>query len=93
MLVGPGKVLVGTVKVKGTGEPAAGVEVICQAVRTRTDAQGRYRIEGLRKQNLSFGWVSGPGYFQRMLEVKDTPGREELRADIEVQRGISAACC
>jgi RNA polymerase sigma factor (sigma-70 family) len=87
LLVGPGKEMVGTVKEKGTGRPIAGAEVTCQTDRVRTDEQGRFRFEGLKKEPRYLGWVSGPGFFTQRLDVKDTPGRDAVRADVEIQRG------
>jgi RNA polymerase sigma factor (sigma-70 family) len=88
LLVGPGKELTGVVKDKRTGRPVAGARVTCQVGEARTDAKGRFRIEGLRKQPQYFGWATSPGYFQKMLEVKDTPGREPMHLDVEIQRGL-----
>src|SRR5262249_30601387 len=76
LLVGPGKELVGTVKVRGTGQPAAGVRISCQQCSGRTDELGNFRIEGLRKYSDYLGFATGPGYFQTMFEAKDSPGRE-----------------
>jgi hypothetical protein len=88
LLVGPGKVLIGTVKEKGTGRPLAGLTVSCQTEQVRSDEQGRFRFEGLKKNPSYHGWVQGPGYFTERLDVKDSPGRDTIRANVEMQRGI-----
>jgi RNA polymerase sigma factor (sigma-70 family) len=88
LLVGPGKELVGVVRDKATGKPVAGAEVTCQIGRVRTDAQGRYRIDGLRKQDSYGVWAWGKDYFNTLADAKDTPGRESVRLDLEINRGV-----
>src|SRR5262249_11341250 len=88
LLVGPGKDLVGTVKIRGTGQPAPGVRVSCGQCSGQTDEQGNFRLEGLRKQARHFGWLPGPGYLDQMFEARDWPGREAIRVDLQVQRGV-----
>jgi RNA polymerase sigma factor (sigma-70 family) len=87
LLVGPGKELVGVVKDR-EGRPVKGARVSCQVGQAHTDERGRFRIEGLRKQRQYFVWTGGPGYFPAMSEVKDTPGREPVRLEVEIQRGL-----
>jgi RNA polymerase sigma factor (sigma-70 family) len=88
LLVGPGKELTGVVKEKTTGRPAAGVQVYCGIGQARTDEQGRFRIEGLRKQKEYYVWVGGKDSFNELIRVKDTPGRDPVHMQAEIQRGI-----
>jgi RNA polymerase sigma factor (sigma-70 family) len=86
----PGKEVVGVVKEKDTGRPVAGSEVTLGGgrVRVHTDERGAFRLEGLTKRPMYRVWVRGPGHFGMMREAKDTAGRDPIRVEIEVQRGI-----
>jgi hypothetical protein len=84
----PGKEVVGVVKEKGSGRPVVGAAVTCQFGRARTDEGGAFRIEGLSRKPVYRVSVGGPGHFQTMSEIKDTPGRDTVRVEIELEKGI-----
>jgi hypothetical protein len=88
LLVGPGKEMVGVVRDNATGRPVAGAQVSSHLGQVRTDERGRFRIEGLRKQPQYLVWASSPDCFPAMQQVKDTPGRDPVRVELKVQRGI-----
>jgi hypothetical protein len=88
LLVGPGKELVGVVKDKRSGEPVPGAVVTCQIGRVVTDARGNFRIEGLRKQSQYGLFASKQGYFTERGEVKDSPGREPVHLEVQLQKGL-----
>jgi RNA polymerase sigma factor (sigma-70 family) len=86
----PSKPVVGTVREKGTGKPLAGITVFCGRRTIRTDARGRYRIDGLRKQHEYSVTAQGPPYFGATKSpVADTPDFEPLRVDLELERGLA----
>jgi RNA polymerase sigma factor (sigma-70 family) len=86
----PGKSVVGTVREKGTGKPLAGVTVSCGRCAARTDAEGRYRIDGPRKRNEYSVSASGVPYFGvTKSNVADTPGFEPVKVDFELERGLA----
>jgi hypothetical protein len=88
--IGPGKVMSITATDRRTGKPAAGVPFNCGMVMARTDAQGKCRLEGLSKRKEHFiGWggFSSP-YFFLLKPVADSPGLDEIRANIEVESGL-----
>jgi hypothetical protein len=73
----PSKPIVGTVREKGTGKPLAGVTVFCGRMSGVSDGQGRYRINGIRKQSRSkvrIGLGSSHGIGQK--NVHNVAGRE-----------------
>jgi RNA polymerase sigma factor (sigma-70 family) len=88
----PSKPIIGTVRERGTGKPAAGVTVLSayhEQVSTQTDAEGHYRIDGAGKHEKYAVSVGGCPYFNvTKLEIADTPGVEPLVVDFEVERGI-----
>jgi hypothetical protein len=90
----PGKEIVGVVKEKGTGRPVAGAQVSVGGERvsatnpTRTDERGAFRIAGVLKRPLYRVHVSAPDHFHSMQTLKDTPGRDPVRADFEMERGL-----
>jgi RNA polymerase sigma factor (sigma-70 family) len=88
LLVGPGKEMAGVVKEKGSGKPVPGATVTCQSGRVQTDAQGRFRIEGLTKRSQYGVWVTAANCFPTLKDVKDTPDRDTVRFDVEIQRGL-----
>lgn len=91
-LVGPGKVIIGTVREKGTGKPLAGITVaylLYGKIYTETDAEGNYRIEGVGKQTEYGVAVGGGPYFNATRhDIADTPGLEPIRVDFELEKGI-----
>jgi RNA polymerase sigma factor (sigma-70 family) len=81
----------GVVREAGTGKPVAGATVRARGVSAVTDAQGRYRLSGLPKENGEYGLsVSAPdntpliGYWTR---IATGAGRNPVRADAELRRG------
>ncbi len=92
-VVGPGRPLVGTVREKGTGKPVAGItvgSVYHGQLTTKTDAKGRYRIDGVGKHDKYAVAVSGqlPYFNSTKLDIPDRPGVEALTVDFELEKGI-----
>jgi len=86
----PSKPIVGTVREKGNSNPLAGVTVFCGRFSGLTDGQGRYRINGIRKQRDYTVTAQGPPYFAATKsQVVDTPEFEPLRVDFDLERGIA----
>jgi protocatechuate 3,4-dioxygenase beta subunit len=97
----PAKPVEGTVRVKGTGRPLAGVVVYGEEeahqrrVRAVTDAQGHYRLAGLPKADayqISFYPSLETGCLGRSARVADTEGLRPVTADVEVRRGVEVHC-
>jgi beta-lactamase regulating signal transducer with metallopeptidase domain/protocatechuate 3,4-dioxygenase beta subunit len=100
--VSPTRPIVGTVRDAKTGEPLAGVSVESwrlsgesmggqRGLRTTSDAQGRYRLNGMPKGKGNEIFVvpnDDQPYFMRELKVPDTPGIEPVTVDIELDRGL-----
>jgi RNA polymerase sigma factor (sigma-70 family) len=86
----PSKPIVGTVRVKKTAKPAAGVRLSMDGhQQTTTDEQGHYRLEGIAKRARYSVWATGDGYFQLLkMDIADTPGLEPLTVDIEIEQGV-----
>lgn len=79
----------GVVRDKETGKPLAGVAV-GDSDWVRTDEKGRYELLGLAKASR-YRLSAEPGdglYFQRGVELQDTPGLGALTCDIELVRGL-----
>jgi RNA polymerase sigma factor (sigma-70 family) len=100
--VGPSKPIMGTLRDAQTKEPLAGVRVLAytpdwpihwwwQPVETVTDAQGRYRLDGLAKtarQIVTFDPGAGASHMHRFAEVGDTEGLAPIVHDAELHRGV-----
>ncbi len=100
LIIGPSKPIVGVVRIKGTGRPAAGITVrgIEPTTRTwiyaRTDKDGRFRLLGLPKAGvyqLRTEARSGiePYLNVSPLTVSDTEGLKPIETTIEVPRGVT----
>jgi protocatechuate 3,4-dioxygenase beta subunit len=87
LLLGPGKVVTGTVTEKGTGKPIAGAVVGVDGDWVHTDAKGRYRLTGLGKRAPHVAAARGSHHFYTQREVPDTTGAEPITIDFELQRG------
>ncbi|MBL8896881.1 MAG: sigma-70 family RNA polymerase sigma factor [Planctomycetes bacterium] len=69
----PGCIVEGRVTDADSGRPIAGARArIWQAV-TSTDAEGRYRLEGVRNESSSFLQVVAPGYWSPMDSLPIQP--------------------
>jgi hypothetical protein len=89
-IVPPGKAVVGSVRETGTGKPVAGLRVTCGRCSARTDADGRYRIDGPRKRPEYTVAVSGVPYFGvTKTGIGDTPGFTPVTVDFELERGVA----
>jgi protocatechuate 3,4-dioxygenase beta subunit len=93
-LVGPGKIIVGTVRDKRAGKPAAGVTVVCPMTmiwgKSITDQDGRYKITGMPKRQKYTVAAGGAPYFnQTHLDVPDTAGLETVTVDFDMERGLA----
>jgi RNA polymerase sigma factor (sigma-70 family) len=101
VVVGPTKPVEGTVRVKGTGKPLAGVVVYGEEgahhrrVRAVTDERGHYRLAGLPKAS-AYQVTAHPmvdrGYLGISMKVADTEGLRPVTADIELRRGVEVRC-
>ena len=103
MVAGPGLEIVGTVVDQDTGQPIAGVTVRNTAafgnplrfLKTTTDAQGRYKLQGLPPkssfgddQELLASLKDGPPYLAAVQEVGE--GRGTITRDFRLKRGAWA---
>src|SRR5262249_4715070 len=97
-VVGPTKPITGVVRLKATGRPLAGVQVIgtepatwTQAL-TWTDAQGRFRLIGLPKgRTYEVDTAPRPGvdpFLGIKVRVSDTEGLKPIETALELPRGI-----
>jgi RNA polymerase sigma factor (sigma-70 family) len=99
-LIGPTKPVAGVVRDKATGKPVAGVRIVGRAsgvsyantsIETVTDAKGRYRLMGLRKDSryyLTADTTEGAVHLPQQKELEDTEGLKPLTADFDLVRGI-----
>lgn len=91
----------GVVRDAQTGEPVAGVGVWSNrfsgenisgvySIKTETDENGRYRIEGMPKgaDNQIVVVPADLPYFTRRLDVPAPAGLEPVELDIEIHRGL-----
>ncbi len=93
----PGRSISGVVRDKATGSPLAGITVrsfIGSEMRTVTNAEGRYRLEGLSKQPSYHLIASAPEsnipYMTSERAVDDVTGLASITADLEMVRGVFA---
>jgi len=100
----PTKVLLGTVRDAATGRPLSGVTVESirmggtivnpfNVLRTKTDAQGHYRLVGLPKSpgdrsEITILPADDQPYFFDRLRVPDSPGLDPVTLDIGLHRGM-----
>jgi RNA polymerase sigma factor (sigma-70 family) len=91
-VVEPTRVIEGTVRDAGTGKPVAGARISAGGAAAVTDAQGHYRLAGMRK---NVAWylldvmapANGP-LINRWVKVTSTPGLEPMKADVALPRGV-----
>jgi RNA polymerase sigma factor (sigma-70 family) len=102
VVVAPSKPIMGTLRDAKTKQPLAGIRVLAyttgrpidwgwKPVETTTDAQGRYRLDGLAKndrQIVTFDPGAGAPHLHRFDEVGDTEGFAPIPHDSELHRGI-----
>jgi RNA polymerase sigma factor (sigma-70 family) len=100
--VSPAKPIAGTLRDAQTKQPLAGVRVLAytpsrpihwwwQPVETVTDAQGRYRLDGLAKaaqQIVTFDPGCGAPHLHRFDPVGDTAAFDPITHDAELYRGV-----
>jgi len=102
VVVAPSQPVAGVVRDATTREPVAGVRVAgygegrqaawwAHPVEAVTDAQGRYRLDGLgkvAKRVLVFDPPAGSPHLYRFAEVTGAGGFEPLALDVELVRGV-----
>src|SRR5262249_40784606 len=95
----PSKPIIGVIRDGDTKKPLAGVSIyvmngeyfMLAYIRTKTDAEGRYRLNGLPKgkgQNIIARPPNDLPYLMVQAEVPDTPGFEPVTVDFDLKRGV-----
>ena len=98
----PSQLIEGVVKDSNTGDPLAGVQVVSDAfagnpdgrrnlLKTVSDAQGRYRLDGMPKgegNRILAIPADGQPYFMCKFDVPTAPGFDVIRFDLPVHRGV-----
>jgi BlaR1 peptidase M56 len=100
LVAGPGLEVVGTVRDQDTGKPLAGVTVQklwpfgnpYRFLKTTTDAEGRYRLQGLPSNTgeLLARVTDGPAYLGSVQHAGDRRGPGPIRKDFALKRGTWA---
>ena len=93
LVAGPGLEIVGTIRDQDTGKPLGGVIVQklwpvgnpLRFLKTTTDAEGRYRLQGLplNPGELIAEVKDGPAYLASVQHVGNGRGLEPIRKDFE----------
>jgi RNA polymerase sigma factor (sigma-70 family) len=95
----PSKPIVGTVRDRDTKKPLAGVTIRRfdgemlpdQFIQTKTDAQGRYQLDGLDKgkgNKIIAQPTDDQPYLMVHADVPDTSGLEPVTVDFDLKRGV-----
>ncbi len=97
-LLGPTKPITGIVRVKGTGKPIPGMQVLGSEpaswtqVSAVTDEQGRFRLVGLPKAgSYEVSAAPQPGidpFLGTRKTVTDTEGLKAVETDLELPKGV-----
>lgn len=97
-IAGPTKPIVGVVRLKGSGKPVEGAIVrgadpgTHTAVTARTDAEGRFRLDGVPKGDYyQIKLDPRPGidpFFRHAEIIDDTEGLKPIEASVEVSPGV-----
>jgi hypothetical protein len=99
-VTGPSKPIVGVVRSQADGKPVEGMRVFAMEGATwtgasaRTDAQGRFRIDGLPKGevyrvSVNEGYGAGSPYLStQMNNVTDTEGLKPIELTIDLPKGV-----
>ena len=98
LVASPSKPIEGVVRSKETGRPLGGIQVMAllkdqpgASVSADTDAQGRFRIDGLAKMPSYQVYVHpGPGqpYLPTSMDLTDTDGLKPIPVALELLRGV-----
>ena len=97
-IAGPTKPIVGVVRLKGSGKPVEGAIVrgvdpgTHTGVTARTDAAGRFRLDGVPKAEF-YGIEVNPrqgidSFLRRWEIINDTEGLKPIEAAVEVPPGV-----
>ena len=104
-VAGPSRPIVGTVTDRQTGKPLAGVTILSQKlagdpvvgvgedfIRTVTDAEGHYRLDGMPVgDDNEIGVVSlDQPYWPVMKRVSVDPARDSAKLDFQLRRGVGS---
>jgi hypothetical protein len=90
-VVEPTRVIEGTVREAITGSPVAGAKVEAAGVTSVTDADGRYRLAGMRKTEEYRLHVSAPearSLVARWVKVAGPQLLAPVKADVELMKGV-----
>jgi protocatechuate 3,4-dioxygenase beta subunit len=90
-VVEPRRVIEGTVREAGSGKPVAGATVQTAGVTSVTDAEGRYRLAGMRKGEDYMLLVESPKdrpLVGRWLRVASGPALAPIKADVDLTKGV-----
>lgn len=97
-IAAPGRVVRGVVKEKGTGKPAAGIQVTVEAnlaawssrgVSGKTDAAGKFHLAGLPQSETYTVTMEGAPYIKFHRQVPGEPGFAPLDLTLEVERALT----
>jgi RNA polymerase sigma factor (sigma-70 family) len=103
LFVGPTKPIEGTIRDRDTGKPLSDVVLYAKpadlenwqydlhGVRAITDAQGRYRLEGLpkaKRYGVTVRPRTNPGYLPATKWLEDTEGLKSIREDFALRKGV-----
>jgi RNA polymerase sigma factor (sigma-70 family) len=95
----PSKPVIGVIRDRDTRKPLAGVNVyldsgeyfVLASLRTKTDAQGRYRLDGLPKgkgRKIIARPRDDQPYLMVHADVPDTNGLDPVTVDFALKRGV-----
>jgi RNA polymerase sigma factor (sigma-70 family) len=91
-----GKPLIGTIREVDTGRPVVGARITSSVayssgVKSETDSDGHFRLEGLRKKGEYSVFVqppSGSPLISQVARFSDSDGYQPLTADVKLTRGV-----